>query len=82
MTQQELDALPKTDIDPKNTMKPGRVYNKHYNLSNMYCVRMTDSTGKEFVGAFTIDQWIAYFKRAVAHGNSCTKKNLITDLFD
>ena len=45
-----------------------------------YCF---DATGTVIdVGVFDIGAWATYFRRAISHPMSCTKKSLITDLFD
>ena len=82
LTQEEYDKLEKATFSDMKEMVAGRIYTKFINDNNYYCVKMKDSTGDVFVGVFDIGDWSDYFKRALSHPQSCTKKKILTDLFD
>ena len=82
MTQSEMDSLKKGNLSDMDKMIFGRIYHKFIVDTNYYCVKLRDNSGDVYVGIFNIAKWSSYYKRAVTHPMSCTKKSLWTDLFD
>lgn len=82
MTQDEFDKLEKAVFPDMDNMIPGRIYSKFLLKTNFYCVKLKEDNGQVYVGVFDIGAWATYFRRAISHPMSCTKKSLITDLFD
>lgn len=82
MTQDEFDKLEKAVLPDMDSMIPGRIYHKFLINTNRYCVKLKEDNGQVYVGVFDIEAWATYFKRAISHPMSCTKKSFITDLFD
>ena len=82
LTQDEYDKLKKGTFPNMKDMIPGRIYHKFIVDNNFYCVKLKDPSGEVYVGVFDIGDWSKYFQRALSHPQSCTKKHIITDLFD
>ena len=82
LTQDEYDKLKKGTFPDMKDMIPGRIYHKFIVDNNFYCVKLKDANGEIYVGVFDIGDWSKYFQRAINHPKSCTKKRILTDLFD
>lgn len=82
LTQDELDRIPRFEGMDERQMVAGRIYTRFIGDKNYYLVKMKGYDGVVFVGMFDIGFWADCFRRAVTHPKSCTKKSLITDIFD
>ncbi len=82
VTDEELSKTKRYVAKDTVNMIPGRIYTKFILGENFYCVKLNDKKGGTFVAAFPIRDWVVYFKRAISHPNTCTKKSLMTDLLD
>ena len=82
MTQEEFDNLKKGVFPDMDKMIFGRIYPKFITNKNFYCVKLKENNDNVFVGIFDIGDWAEFYKRAIEHPKSCTRKSMLTNLLD
>lgn len=82
MTLLEYDKLEHVVNDDMKKMVAGRIYPAFIHGKNYYCVKLNGYDKEEYIGIFDIGDWAKYYRRAVEHPKSVTKKSLLTDIFD
>ena len=82
LTDEEYSKVEKGYSTDMNKLVAGRTYPTFRFRRNCYDIVIKDWTGETCIGFFKREEIVAYYKRALYHPKSVTKKSLITDLFD